>query len=64
MFKYNKGMLPALVKDVFVLSTMIHKYSIRQKLAYKMPFCRTNCRQLSLAYVSPKMWNTYVGLCV
>ena len=27
---------------------------------YNIPFCRTNCRQLSLAYVGPKMWNTLI----
>ena len=28
--------------------------------AYKIPFYRTKCRQLSLAYVEPKIWNTLI----
>ena len=60
MFKHNKAMLPTLFNDVFVLSPMTHKYCTRQKFAYKIPFCRTKCRQLSLAYVGPKIWNTFL----
>ena len=60
MYKHNKAMLPTLFNDVFVLSPMTHKYSTRQKFAYKIPFCRTKCRQLSLAYVGPKTWNTLI----
>ena len=60
MYKHNKAMLPTLFNDVFVLSPMTHKYSTRQKFAYKIPFCRTKCRQLSLAYVGPKIWNTLI----
>ena len=55
MFKHNKAMLPTLFNYVFVLSPMTHKYCTRQKFAYKIPFCRTKCRQLSLAYVGPKI---------
>ena len=54
MFKHNKAMLPTLFNDIFVLSLMTHKYNTRQKFAYKIPFCTTKCRQLSLAYVGPK----------
>ena len=54
MFKHNTAMLPTLFNDVFELSSMTHKYSTRQNIAYKIPFCRTKCRQLSLAYVRPK----------
>ena len=60
MYKLNKAMLPTLFNDVFVVSPMTHKYSTKQKLAYKIPFCRTKCRQLSLAYVGPKIWNTLI----
>ena len=60
MFKHNKAILPTLINDVFVLSPMTHKYCTRQKFAYKIPFCRTKCRQLSLAYVGPKIWNTLI----
>ena len=60
MFKHNKAMLPTLFNDVFVLSPMTHKYCTRQKFAYKIPFCRTKGRQLSLAYVGPKIWNTFI----
>ena len=60
MFKHNKAMLPTLFNDVFVLSPMTHIYCTRQKFAYKIPFCRTKCRQLSLAYVEPKIWNTFI----
>ena len=60
MFKHNKAMLPTLFNDVFVLSPITHKYCTRQKFAYKIPFCRTKCRQLSLAYVGPKIWNTFI----
>ena len=41
MFEHNKGILPTF-NDLLVLSTMTHKYSTKQKLAYKIPFCRTN----------------------
>ena len=58
IFEHNKRVLPILFNDVFVLSTMTHKYSTKYKLAYKIPFCITNCRQFSLAYVGPQMWNT------
>ena len=47
-------LLCALFNCVFMLSTMTHKHSRRQKLAYKIPFCRTNCKHLSLAYIGPK----------
>ena len=60
MFKHNKAMLPTLFNDVFVLSPMTHKYCTKQQFAHKMPFCRTKCRQLSLAYVGPKIWNTFI----
>ena len=60
MYKHNKAMLPTLFNDVFVLSPMTHKYSTEQKFAYKIPFCRTKCRQLSLAYVGTKTWNTLI----
>ena len=61
MFKHNKAMFPNLFNDVFELSPMTHKYSTRQNSAYKMPFCRTKCRQLSLADVRPKhMEHSYI----
>jgi hypothetical protein len=60
MFKHNKGILPTLFNDVFVLSTTTHKYSPMQILTYNIPFCRTNYRQSSLAYVGSKMWNTLI----
>ena len=41
MYMNNKAMLPTLFNDVFVLSHMTHKYSTRQKFAYKIPFSRT-----------------------
>ena len=60
MFKYNKATLPTLINNIFVISPMTHKNCTRQKFAYKIPFCRTKCRQLSLAYVVLKIWNTLI----
>ena len=55
MFMYNKGMLPALFNDVFVLSTMTHKCSTRKKLTYKIQFCRTNCSSYLWPILDPKI---------
>ena len=60
MYKHNRGMLPDIYHDVFVLQISTHKYNTRQEVTYKIPFCKTNCRQLSLAYVGPKIWNTFI----
>ena len=60
MYKHNNAMLPTLFNDVFVLTPMTYKYSTRQKFANKLPFCRTKCRQLSLAYGGPTLWNTLI----
>ena len=64
MYKHNKAMLPTLCNDVFVLSPMTHKYSTRQKFAYKIAFCKTKCRQLSLAYIGPKIIITLLLLII
>ena len=36
------------------------KYETRQETVYKIPYCKTNIRQNTLAYVGPKLWNTIV----
>ena len=60
MFKHNRGMLPDMFNDVFVLQISTHKYNTRQEVTYKITHCKTNFRQLSLAYVGPKIWNTFI----
>ena len=36
MLNHNKGMLPVLSNDIFILPIMTHKYSTRQKLSYEI----------------------------
>ena len=40
--------------------SLCHSLSTRQEVTYKISHCKTNFRQLSLAYVGPKIWNTFI----
>ena len=60
MYKHNCGILSYIFNDMFMKHTSSHNDNIRQHVAYKIPHCKTNTRQNTLAYVGPKLWNTII----
>ena len=60
MYTHNNGMLPNIFNDMFTHHIMLHSYKMRQEITYKIPYCKTNTRQNTLAYVGSKLWNTIV----
>ena len=51
-------MLPNVFNGRLVKHTPSHNSTVRQHTAYKIPHCKTNTRQNTLACVGPKLWNT------
>ena len=56
MYKHNGGMLANIFNDMIMKHTPAHNYNMRQNVAYKM----SHCKQNTLAYFGPKLWNTII----
>ena len=53
------GILPDILNDTFTLYPHII-IKQRQEVTYKIPYCKTNIRQLTFVYVGPIIWNTFI----
>ena len=46
-------MLPNIFNDTFLKHPPSHNYDMRQHVAYKIPHCKANTRQNTLADIGP-----------
>ena len=59
MYKFNKGMLPSFVKDMFTVTTGLHSYETRQAASYKLyvPKGKTNAIYKTIRFKGIQFWN-------
>ena len=60
MYKHNSGMLPNTFNDMLTKHIISHNHNMRQETVYTITYCKTNTRQNTLPYISPKLWNAIV----
>jgi hypothetical protein len=57
MYKYIKGMLPAVFNDYFIYNRDIHGYNTRQRELFHPPLPRSELTYRSLNYMGAIIWN-------
>ena len=58
MYSYKHSLSPIRLRNTFLLNNQTHNYNTRDADAFKLPFCRTNTRQFSVTYQTPKYFNS------
>ena len=57
MFKIFKGLVPAIIQNIFSTNVDVHSHNTRQRHNFHMFSCRTNLLAFSIKYHGPKIWN-------
>ena len=57
MFKYMKGMLPAIFDDMFIRTSDVSVRVTRSSYKLAMPLCRTELYKKTTKYQGPLIWN-------
>ena len=61
MYKFVKGMLPALFDDMFLNINQIHSHYTRTSNGLSVPLSRTSRRQKMISYLGPCVWNAIIA---
>ena len=59
MFLFKKGFLPDVFEEVFLLTSIIHRYNTRHCNSFYLFPCRTNIRQFAISFQGPKLFNSF-----
>ena len=60
MYKQNRGMLLNICNDMLMEHTTSQNYNMRQDIPNKIPHCKTNTQQNTLAYTGPTLWYSII----
>ena len=58
IYCYRYSFLSERFKNMFLKVNQIHGFNTRKSLNYRVPLCRTNIRQFSVYFQSPKFINS------
>ena len=54
MYLYKNGLLPESYNNMFSMNCDIHWYNTKTKNFFRLLYCRTNVRKLSVSFQGPK----------
>ena len=57
MFRFHNDLLPPPFLNLFMTNSQIHRYDTRTASNYRVNFCRTNIKKVTILHQGPKIWN-------